>query len=320
MEEASKVRLEKVAEAQEAESRIVRQDIRRKQVRKLADDTIQEWLRSEEGKAEKEARKRTVHAATADPEDDLSLASEETPSVFSRASSARELLSDLKGTGQIAESELRELSLAQLTAQQAGSEKAEPVVDEDTLSLNSFIPGKEDSNSTFDRKKRTVLERLFAIDKQVRKGQLKKHVKWQKLEAVAEEQGRERDAQGLPKHSSFKVVKSSGRRALVIEGAALKHLLGHPEMEEILFAVASQCEAVIACRVSPQQKALLVNLVRNNVVPEPITLAIGDGANDVGMIQEAHVGIGVSGKEGQQAVNASDFAIAQFRFLETLIL
>jgi phospholipid-transporting ATPase len=51
-----------------------------------------------------------------------------------------------------------------------------------------------------------------------------------------------------------------------------------------------------------------------------VTLAIGDGANDVGMIQEAHVGVGISGKEGKQAVNASDFAIAQFRFLETLVL
>jgi phospholipid-transporting ATPase len=61
-------------------------------------------------------------------------------------------------------------------------------------------------------------------------------------------------------------------------------------------------------------------LVRHHVVPEPVTLAIGDGANDVGMIHEAHVGIGISGKEGKQAVNASDFSIGQFRFLEDLIL
>ena len=97
-------------------------------------------------------------------------------------------------------------------------------------------------------------------------------------------------------------------------------MLGDPELEELLFAVASCSDSVIACRVSPKQKALLVNLVRTYVVPEPITLAIGDGANDVGMIQEAHVGVGISGKEGQQAVNASDFAIAQFRFLEELLL
>ena len=81
-------------------------------------------------------------------------------------------------------------------------------------------------------------------------------------------------------------------------------MFGDAELEEMLFAVASHCEAVIACRVSPKQKAELVNLVRQNIVPEPVTLAIGDGANDVGMIQEAHVGVGISGKEGQQAVNA----------------
>jgi len=61
-------------------------------------------------------------------------------------------------------------------------------------------------------------------------------------------------------------------------------------------------------------------MVQEFVNPIPITLAIGDGANDVGMIQEAHVGIGISGLEGQQAVNASDFSIAQFRFLEDLLL
>jgi magnesium-transporting ATPase (P-type) len=186
-------------------------------------------------------------------------------------------------------------------------------VDEDTLSLNSFFPGdKNDLNGNFDRRRRTLLERMFAIDKQVRKGQLKKHVKSEKLRNLNE--GR------VPSERSFKNLKSDGPRALVIEGAALKHLLGDPEFEEILFAVASNCDAVIACRVSPKQKALLVNLVRHNIKPEPITLAIGDGANDVGMIQEAHVGIGISGKEGTQAVNASDFAIAQFRFLEDLIL
>ena len=109
-------------------------------------------------------------------------------------------------------------------------------------------------------------------------------------------------------------------RALVIEGAALVHFLGDPLYEEMLFAVASACDAVIACRVSPKQKALLVRMVRKYVQPTPVTLAIGDGANDVGMIQEAHVGIGISGLEGQQAVNASDFSIAQFRFLRELLL
>ena len=51
-----------------------------------------------------------------------------------------------------------------------------------------------------------------------------------------------------------------------------------------------------------------------------ITLSIGDGANDVSMIQAAHVGVGISGLEGMQAVMAADFAIAQFRFLTDLLL
>jgi magnesium-transporting ATPase (P-type) len=113
---------------------------------------------------------------------------------------------------------------------------------------------------------------------------------------------------------------SSVKRGLILEGAALKHLLGDPVLEEMLFAVASCSDSVIACRVSPIQKALLLKMVRKYVSPTPTTLAIGDGANDVGMIQEAHIGIGISGLEGQQAVNASDFAIAQFRFLEPLLL
>ena len=71
---------------------------------------------------------------------------------------------------------------------------------------------------------------------------------------------------------------------MVIEGAALKHLLGDPMFEDIFFAVASNCDAVTACRDSPQQKALLVKLVRRHVSPEPVMLAVGEGANDVKMI------------------------------------
>lgn len=51
-----------------------------------------------------------------------------------------------------------------------------------------------------------------------------------------------------------------------------------------------------------------------------MTLAIGDGANDCGMIQEAHVGIGIMGKEGRQAVRTSDYAVARFKFLRRILL
>lgn len=78
-------------------------------------------------------------------------------------------------------------------------------------------------------------------------------------------------------------------------------------------------KVVIACRVSPKQKAEIVQLVKDRH-PEKRTLSIGDGANDVNMITTAHIGIGISGLEGQQAARASDYAIGQFKFLRTLIL
>merc|ERR1719502_1104927 len=78
------------------------------------------------------------------------------------------------------------------------------------------------------------------------------------------------------------------------------------------------CYSVVACRCAPPQKAQLVELVKRNV-KGAITLAIGDGANDVAMIQAAHVGVGISGQEGMQAANSADFSIAQFRFLSDLL-
>jgi phospholipid-transporting ATPase len=107
----------------------------------------------------------------------------------------------------------------------------------------------------------------------------------------------------------------------VVTGSALNHILKHEggNLEKAFMIIARNCRSVIACRVSPAQKALIVRLVRRVIKPTPMTLAIGDGANDVQMIQSAQVGIGISGKEGRQAVNAADFAIAQFRFLKRLL-
>ncbi|WFD42980.1 P-type phospholipid transporter [Malassezia psittaci] len=106
--------------------------------------------------------------------------------------------------------------------------------------------------------------------------------------------------------------------ALVIDGHALGYALEEPYTRELLLRVAIHCQAVVCCRVSPLQKALIVHLVREGL--HGITLAIGDGANDVSMIQAAHVGVGVAGEEGLQAVNSSDYAIGQFRFLKRLLL
>ncbi|DBB12995.1 TPA: hypothetical protein ACH3X3_005736 [Trebouxia sp. C0006] len=107
-----------------------------------------------------------------------------------------------------------------------------------------------------------------------------------------------------------------GDNALIIDGKALLHALA-TDLKGQLLQVGQQCAAVICCRVSPKQKALVTALVKTT---GDTTLGIGDGANDVGMIQEAHIGVGISGQEGMQAVMSSDFSIAQFRFLETLLL
>ncbi|KAJ0785150.1 putative P-type phospholipid transporter [Helianthus annuus] len=105
--------------------------------------------------------------------------------------------------------------------------------------------------------------------------------------------------------------------ALIIDGKTLTYAL-EEDMKHRFFKLAVKCASVICCRVSPKQKALVTRLVKEG--SGKTTLAIGDGANDVGMIQEADIGIGISGVEGMQAVMASDFSIAQFQFLERLLV
>jgi phospholipid-translocating ATPase len=105
--------------------------------------------------------------------------------------------------------------------------------------------------------------------------------------------------------------------AIVIDGDALKLVL-EDELRQRFLLLCKQCKAVLCCRVSPSQKASVVQLVKVGL--DVMTLSIGDGANDVAMIQEADVGVGIAGEEGRQAVMSSDYAIGQFRFLQRLIL
>ncbi|GAB4849200.1 Probable phospholipid-transporting ATPase 8 [Ancistrocladus abbreviatus] len=104
---------------------------------------------------------------------------------------------------------------------------------------------------------------------------------------------------------------------LIIDGKSLTFALDK-RLEKSFLELAVSCASVICCRSSPKQKALVTRLVK--IGTGKTTLAIGDGANDVGMLQEADIGVGISGAEGMQAVMSSDFAIAQFRFLERLLL
>ncbi|KAM7274555.1 hypothetical protein ACFE04_016421 [Oxalis oulophora] len=118
----------------------------------------------------------------------------------------------------------------------------------------------------------------------------------------------------------FKLLTPGGKSekfALIIDGKSLAYALDD-DVKGIFLELAICCASVICCRSSPKQKALVTRLVKTGT--GKTTLAIGDGANDVGMLQEADIGIGISGAEGMQAVMSSDVAIAQFRYLERLLL
>uniref|UniRef100_A0A8C2J2M3 Phospholipid-transporting ATPase n=1 Tax=Cyprinus carpio TaxID=7962 RepID=A0A8C2J2M3_CYPCA len=114
---------------------------------------------------------------------------------------------------------------------------------------------------------------------------------------------------------------------LIIAGATLSAVLKPTQdvtnnggnYKEIFLEICRNCSAVLCCRMAPLQKAQIVKLIKASK-EHPITLAIGDGANDVSMILEAHVGIGIMGKEGRQAARNSDYAITKFKHLKKMLL
>lgn len=105
---------------------------------------------------------------------------------------------------------------------------------------------------------------------------------------------------------------------LVIDGQTLSIIDSDEDLAMLFYDLVVRVDSVICCRASPAQKANLVMSIRR-YIPKSMTLAIGDGANDIGMIQASHVGIGISGREGLQAARISDYSIAQFRFLQKLL-
>lgn len=112
--------------------------------------------------------------------------------------------------------------------------------------------------------------------------------------------------------------KPGNEYGLIVTGACLNILLDSKQDLEDLFQLMLSCQSVICCRTTPKQKALIVKHIQKRT--QYVTLAIGDGANDVAMIQTASIGIGISGMEGLQAANAADYSIAQFKYLKKLLL
>ncbi|KAG8500008.1 hypothetical protein CXB51_006500 [Gossypium anomalum] len=121
----------------------------------------------------------------------------------------------------------------------------------------------------------------------------------------------------LQQHSGKEEPDVCAPLALIIDGNSLVYIL-EKDLQSELFDIATSCKVVLCCRVAPLQKAGIVDLIKSRT--DDMTLAIGDGANDVSMIQMADVGVGICGQEGRQAVMASDFAMGQFRFLKRLLL
>ncbi|KAH8895828.1 phospholipid-translocating P-type ATPase [Thozetella sp. PMI_491] len=127
---------------------------------------------------------------------------------------------------------------------------------------------------------------------------------------------------------------------VVVDGHTLA-AIEEPEavtLRQLFYTLIPSIDSVICCRASPAQKALLVRAIRKSSshasqpprssragclpppATNPLTLAIGDGANDLAMLSAAHVGVGISGREGLQAARVADYSIAQFRFLSRLLL
>ena len=113
--------------------------------------------------------------------------------------------------------------------------------------------------------------------------------------------------------------KASHPFSIIVDAVALAGILKSPDSVKTFLDISSQSTSVICCRVSPLQKSEVVNIMKN-YDNKCVTLSIGDGGNDVSMIMTAHIGVGVYGEEGMRAVQASDFAIGEFKLLRRLLL
>ena len=114
-----------------------------------------------------------------------------------------------------------------------------------------------------------------------------------------------------------KSKKVTSKYTIIIEGSAIDKCIENEEISKLFYELVKDSRSLICCRASPSQKSKIVKFIKKK--SDQLTLAIGDGGNDVNMIKAAHVGIGIFGKEGYQAAYNSDYAISQFKYLKRLL-
>ncbi|KAI1129536.1 hypothetical protein F5Y10DRAFT_238126 [Nemania abortiva] len=127
------------------------------------------------------------------------------------------------------------------------------------------------------------------------------------------------DLEGQIRDATEDLRSGTVHSVVVIDGQTLASVERSPVLTDLFYTLIPTVDSVICCRASPAQKSTIVKAIRQRL-PKALTLAIGDGANDLAMISASHVGVGISGKEGLQAARVADYAIAQFRFLQRLLL
>ena len=120
-----------------------------------------------------------------------------------------------------------------------------------------------------------------------------------------------------PDKSYYSNKKVLSKYTLIIEGSAIDTCMEEGRASELFYELIKDSRSLICCRSSPSQKSRVVEFIKKH--SDELTLAIGDGGNDVNMIKSAHVGIGIFGKEGYQAAYNSDYAISQFKYLRRLL-
>ena len=121
--------------------------------------------------------------------------------------------------------------------------------------------------------------------------------------------------QPIDNEYNFKKIKS--KFSLMLEGSAISTCMKDGEAADLFWNLIQRSRSLICCRASPSQKSQIVEFIKKKT--DSITLAIGDGGNDVNMIRTSNVGIGIFGKEGYQAAYNSDYAISQFKYLKRLL-